>query len=139
MPGVRVSPTAGTEEPCALIASTPPTVMPPGNGMLMKPRPAFSRVCMRLSIVTPVWTVTVLGEPVFTVVAVRLLVVSTRIPLSTFAPLGTISGDQLCPIPLARTLYPLARAQLAMVTTWDGAVGAQVQAASMSISPDQFL
>ena len=41
-------------------------------------------------------------------------------------------------MPLARSRYPLADAQLASVTTAAAEVGAQVQTLSMTIIPAQF-
>ncbi len=47
-------------------------------------------------------------------------------------------GDQLWLIPLARSRYPLACAQLASVTTSLAEAGAQVQTSSIRISWPQF-
>ena len=47
-------------------------------------------------------------------------------------------GDQLWLMPLARSRYPLAYAQLASVMTSAAEAGAQVQALSTTIMPAQF-
>ena len=53
-------------------------------------------------------------------------------------PAGSTIGDQLWLMPLARSRYPLARAQLASVTTSPADAGAQVQTLSITIMPAQF-
>ncbi len=89
--------------------------------------------------VTPVWAVTVGGEPEESMVtAVRNWVVSARTRSAPLESTGMTNGDQLCIIPRALTSYPTGNAQFASVTTSAAEVGAQVQAFSSTISPDQF-
>ncbi len=70
--------------------------------------------------------------------AVRNWVVSARMRSAPLESTGMTNGDQLCIIPRALTSYPRGNAQLANVTTSAAEVGAQVQAFSSTISPDQF-
>ncbi len=89
--------------------------------------------------VTPVCVVTVEGEPEASMVTeVRNRVVSARTTLAPLKSTGITRGDQLCIMPRARISYPTGNAQLASVTTSDSELGAQVQAFSSTISPDQF-
>src|ERR1019366_830823 len=103
--------------PCALMASMPPSVMSPGAGMAQKPWPAAASAVVRVSMVTPAPAVTVAGEPEAMDSEVRCWVVSTSTYPAPVLPAGSTIGDQLWLMPLARSRYPLACAQLASVTT----------------------
>lgn len=63
--------------PCALMASTPPSVMSPGAGMAHNPYPAAASVLVSVSMVMPAWAVTVAGGPPVTLAEVRCWVVSS--------------------------------------------------------------
>ena len=105
----------------------------------MRPRPLLSSAVSIASIVAPVCTRT-RDVAVSTEIAVRLVLVSTRTTFAASLPsAASDSGDQLCELPLARSRQPLARAQLASVTTCAGLLGVHVQTASTAIAPDQFL
>ena len=88
--------------------------------------------------VTPACAVTVAGAPAATDTEVRCWVVSTSTYPAPVPPAVSRMGDQLWLMPLARSRYPLARAQLASVTTSLADAGAQVQTSSMAIMPAQF-
>ena len=138
-PAGFTSPVFGTAVPCPSIASTPPTVRSPGAGVAVTPRPLLSSAVSIASIVAPVCTRT-RDVAVSTEIAVRLVLVSTSTTFAASLPsTASDSGDQLCELPLARSRQPLARAQLASVTTCAGLLGVHVQTASTAIAPDQFL
>ena len=88
--------------------------------------------------VTPDCAVTVAGVPAATDTEVRCWVVSTSTYPAPVFPAGSRMGDQLWLMPLGRSRYPLACAQLASVTTSAADAGAQVQTSSITIIPAQF-
>ena len=95
------------------MASTPPTVRSPGAGAAVTPRPLASRAVSIASIVAPVCTRT-REVAVSTEIAVRLVLVSTSTTLAESLPfLASESGDQLCELPLARSLPALAAGPVA--------------------------
>ncbi len=72
-------------------------------------------------------------------IRVRRLVVSTNSTRGDRrVPAASVSGDQLCIAPRARTRYPCRHAQLTTSTTCAGVAGVHVHTASTSIACAQF-
>jgi hypothetical protein len=87
---------------------------------------------------TPGCARTAAGLPGSTVTEVRCRVVSTSTTWVPPAPAVMVSGAQPCRYPLARSVYPVVRAQLARVTTSAAVAGAQVHTSSTTSSPAQL-
>ena len=58
---------------------------------------------------------------------------------SSFSSPRTVSGDQLCILPIGRIFQPLAAPQFASCTHWFAVTGSTVHSGEVTMSPAQLL